>query len=267
MELPFFVSFPHSGEEVPLEATWLRKLPEVILMCDVDRYVDQLYNSSILKNNIQFITTKWHRYAADLNRLSSDTDELSVQGAVASGRFAQGIGLHWARTTQGDTLIKDPMAIELHELLVEKYHRPFHDKIKLMYDNHLSAGATSVYQLDLHSMPSKGTSKHPDPGEDRAEIVISDLKGTSCSEDFKSLVIQSYKEAGFEVVYNWPYKGGRVTELYGDPSKGQHVVQVEINRKIYMDEVTKKKNQNYNLSEAKLGRALDSVYTGLCDLV
>jgi len=89
-------------------------------------------------------------------------------------------------------------------------------------------------------MPSKGTDIHRDSGETRAEIVISDQDGNSCDSKFKDLVVNSYKKAGFEVKENWPYKGGRITQTYGSPSKGRHTLQIEMNRSIYMNEATKK---------------------------
>jgi N-formylglutamate amidohydrolase len=38
------------------------------------------------------------------------------------------------------------------------------------------------------------------------------------------------------VEVNNPYAGGFITRNYGNPSKGVHTIQIEINRKIYMDE-------------------------------
>jgi N-formylglutamate amidohydrolase len=35
---------------------------------------------------------------------------------------------------------------------------------------------------------------------------------------------------------NNPYAGGFITRNYGNPSQGVHTIQIEINRKIYMDE-------------------------------
>ena len=253
----FFISIPHSGERVPPETAWLKELPEEILMCDVDRYVDQLYGPVIQDLKIKHVVTEWHRYAADLNRLPEDLDELSVKGAESSGRFSPGIGLHWAKTTKGDVLMPTPMEMNLHKDLVEKYHKPFHEKIKLMYSELKKQGAQKVYQLDAHSMPSMGTKAHKDPGEERAEIVISDLKGQSCEESYKKLVIDSFVRAGFQVKYNWPYVGGRVTEAYGKPDEGQHCIQVEINRKLYMNEDTKQiKVEDAKLTSEKISEAV-----------
>lgn len=236
--VPFFISVPHSGEDIPPEAPWLNGLAEPILMCDVDRYVDRLYRPAADTLKIPFIVTQWHRYVVDPNRLPEDIDRDSVAGSQnPSGTFP--IGLHWSVTTQGHVLIAQPMSQKNHKLLVEKYYQPFHQKIQAAYDQFKKQGHHDVYHLDAHSMPSMGTEKHRDPGQRRPEIVVSDSDGKSCSAIFKDLVIASYEQAGFEVAYNWPYKGGRVTETYGKPAEGQHAIQVELNRDIYMDEITK----------------------------
>ncbi len=234
----FFVSIPHSGEKVPADAEWLRGLPVPILMCDVDRYVDRLYASALKTVACPAVLAEWHRYVVDLNRLPDDIDVDAVQGASEpSGKFPQ--GLHWIRTTKGQPLLTHPMTMEKHNELVAKYFDPFHKAVKGVYDAFRKVGAKKIYHLDAHSMPSVGTSAHRDPGETRAEIVVSDCEGKSCEAAFKDLVIEGYKRAGFQVAYNWPYMGGRVTQTYGKPELGQHAIQVELNRALYMDEETK----------------------------
>ena len=41
---------------------------------------------------------------------------------------------------------------------------------------------------------------------------------------------------GYCVVHNKPYAGGFITEHYGRPLSGVHVMQVEINRGLYLSE-------------------------------
>lgn len=234
----FLISIPHSGEKVPNETPWLRSLPEPVLMCDVDRFVDRLYEPVFQKLQIPHVITEWHRYVVDLNRLPDDVDSSSVDGHKnPAGQFWN--GLIWVRTTRGQSLLPKPISSELHQQLVRQYFKPFHDQVLGLYSQFRAQGAKKVYHLDAHSMPSKGTASHRDPGETRADIVVSDCDGTSCSAEFKDLVIASYKEAGLDVAYNWPYKGGRVTQTYGKPSVGQEAIQVEINRALYMNEETK----------------------------
>jgi N-formylglutamate deformylase len=235
---PFFISIPHSGERVPAEADWLQGLPEVVLMCDVDRFVDRLYQPVLSELKLPFVKTEWHRYVIDLNRLPDDVDANSVEGSSnPAGSFTT--GLHWVKTTRGTRLMPKPISRALHDQLVKEYFKPFHEDVRNVYRSLKAKGVAKVYHLDAHSMPSKGTNAHRDPGETRKSIVVSDWEGRSCEPAFKDLVIKAYAQAGFEVGYNWPYLGGRVTQTYGRPDIGQHAIQVEISRALYMDEDSK----------------------------
>lgn len=248
---------------VPDEVTWLKGLPEPTLMRDVDRFVDQLYDKVIRELNLPHIVAQFHRYVVDLNRLPTDIDQGSVEGAVhPAGSFTT--GLHWSRTTVGEPLITEPMPMALHEKLVSSYFKPFHDRVKAQYKVFREQGYDQVFHIDAHSMPSMGTRAHRDPGQKRAEIVISDVDGQSCSADFKDLVIEAYEQAGFQVAYNWPYKGGRLTQTYGRPELGQHCIQVELNRALYMNEDTKQKSQpQFFETSEKLAQAMRFIWEKL----
>jgi N-formylglutamate deformylase len=256
------ITIPHSGEQIPENANWLKKLPEEILMCDVDRFVDRLYEPTIQKLNIPYIKTQWHRYAGDLNRLAEDVDCDSVIGNPnPSGQFSR--GFIWVKTTLNYKLLPQPISATDHQQLKALIFDPFHAQIKTVSET-LSKSHKNIYHLDLHSMPSVGTSEHRDPGEKRADIVVSDSKGKSSSKAFVDLVISSYKNQGFNVAYNWPYFGGRLTEAYGKPTQGHHTVQVELNRGLYMDETSKKWLDGKALdTQSRLSKALSSVYDGL----
>jgi N-formylglutamate amidohydrolase len=51
---------------------------------------------------------------------------------------------------------------------------------------------------------------------------------------------------GYVVALNKPYAGGYITEHYGRPHKGQHVLQIEINRALYMDESSFEKSSGFD---------------------
>lgn len=264
--VPFFVTMPHSGEKVPDLTPWLKELPETILMADVDRYIDLLYEPALQALLIPSEKTQWHRYAVDLNRIPSDIDSDSVQGCVKeSGTHSD--GYHWVKTKQGQLLMPSPMSLDCHAKLTQLIYEPFHQGIRKHYDFFRSQGHKNIFHLDAHSMPSMGTKNHRDPGEMRAEIVISDCLGISCDKAFRDLVIVAYVNAGFKVGYNWPYLGGRVTENYGNPASHQHVIQVELNRNLYMDEVTKKIKPEAEVIKKKIQIALTYIKTKLPNLV
>ena len=293
LKLPLFLSIPHSGEKVPPEAYWLGNLAEPTLVRDVDRFVDQLYEPSIRKLKIPVIIQPWHRYVVDVNRRDFDFDSQTVKGSKAHGSsgFSKR-GVHWSRTTLDEPLMKEPISMELHDQLLRDYYWPFHDAIcerieafrRKCFQQSSGGGSdgeeeldargesgekgvsddfnTPVFQLDLHSMPSVGTLAHSDPGEKRAQVVISDFHGKSAMGEFREMVTRAYQESGFQVVCNHPYVGGGITQVYGKPEKGQHCIQVELNRALYMDEDTKRiLHEKARVLQLNLEKAMKS----LCD--
>jgi N-formylglutamate amidohydrolase len=58
---------------------------------------------------------------------------------------------------------------------------------------------------------------------------------------------------GYQVARNSPYAGGYTTEHYGCPSKGIHALQIEINRRLYLNEADLTLSQGF----AGLKRNLD----------
>ncbi len=254
-KLPLFISIPHSGEKVPDFCDWLKTLPEEILMCDIDRYVDRLYDPALAELKLPSIRTEWHRYAADMNRVPQDVDAGSVVGnANPVGTHRR--GFHWQITTLKQPLIKNPMPLQMHEQLVKLIYEPFHQSIRNQYEFFRKQGHPKIYHIDAHSMPSVGTSEHNDPGQTRADIVVSDCRGKSSDSAFVDIVIAAYVRAGFKVNYNWPYFGGRVSEQYGQPAQGQNTVQVELSRALYMDEKTKKIRPDSAAVQVKIQAAL-----------
>ncbi len=254
----FFITCPHSGEEIPDFVTWLDNLPEKIIMADVDRYVDQLYTPAVSDLQIHFITSQWHRYVADLNRHPTDVDQNSVSMSE-NPKGTHKNGLHWVVTKNNEPLMEQPISLAEHKKILDLCYHPFHQSVQKHYQK-LFQDYDKVYQLDVHSMPSLGTKNHRDPGEQRAEVVISDQDGKSCSQAYRDLVVTSYEQAGFQVKLNWPYKGGGITQKYGQPELGQHCIQVELNRALYMDETTKKIQQNlFDETQDKINVAVRTI--------
>jgi len=256
---PLFLTVPHSGELVPPEAEWLRRASEKLLLTDVDRFVDDLYRPAAESLPLPMLRTRVHRYAVDLNRYPDDIDPSTVQSAnVGTEDFSR--GFHWRTTTLGDALIPAPITMRTHEELVAKYHDPFHVQIEgKVRELRTRWPGSTLYHLDCHSMPSRGTAAHKDGGQKRADVVISDFDGKSCSRQFSDLVIGSFKALGWDVAYNWPYKGGRITQRYGRPDQGHETIQIELNRRLYMSEITKEKLPGFSGIQQQLLQALNSI--------
>ena len=254
------VSIPHSGEKVSEEAYWLKNLNEVTLMYDVDRFIDRMYEPALNQHEVPKVITPWHRYLVDCNRWPEDIDCDSVEGHKnPSGSHPT--GLHWRVTTAGHVLIPKPLSQALHKTILKKYYQGFFDKIDFLYKDFKQKGIQHIYHLDLHSMPSCGTKAHRDPGEERTDIVIGNEKGQTATKEWTQQVMTAYEQVGFQVRLNYPYTGGTIVEKYGQPAKGHQALMIELNRKLYMDEKTKKLiPEKAQCIQKKLKKALTHIH-------
>ena len=263
---PLLVSIPHSGEKIVEETYWLKELDEVTLMYDVDRFIDQMYESTLNQYNIPRVLTGYHRYVVDCNRWTTDVDCDSVEGSTnPSGSHPT--GLHWIKTTAGFVLIKKPLNQELHKTIVKKYYEGFFREIDSLYDSWNQKKVKQTYHLDLHSMPSRGTKAHRDPGEDRADIVIGNEVGKTATQEWTEKVSAAYRNQGFSVRLNYPYTGGTIVEKYGRLDQGHQALMIELNRKLYMDEKTKQIiPEKAEAVKRRLNKVVDEIYNSLPDV-
>ncbi|MCG8539059.1 MAG: N-formylglutamate amidohydrolase, partial [Clostridia bacterium] len=99
--------------------------------------------------------------------------------------------------------------------------------------------------FDCHSMPSAGGAPMR-AGERRIDFVLGDRFGSSCAPSITLLAEQTLASMDYEVARNTPYAGGYVASAYGRPKAGVHVLQIEINRALYLDERKIARNEGFN---------------------
>jgi N-formylglutamate amidohydrolase len=105
-------------------------------------------------------------------------------------------------------------------------HRKYHGALAALVRETFSRFGAAVV-IDCHSMPSAAGT--PD-------VVLGDRYGTAASHVLLRCAEQAFEARGFSVGRNVPYAGGYTTLTYGDPKRGIHALQVEINRALYLDE-------------------------------
>ena len=71
----------------------------------------------------------------------------------------------------------------------------------------------------------------------------------ACNIDLVAAIEQWLRERGLRVQRNQPYAGGFTTQRYGRPALGRHVLQIEINRALYMDEARHEKLPTWGVTE------------------
>lgn len=66
-------------------------------------------------------------------------------------------------------------------------------------------------------------------------VVVGDRHGRSAAARFVAVVMGTVRDAGLTVARNHPYAGGHTLDRHGQPRKGRHAIQIEIDRSLYLD--------------------------------
>ncbi len=238
-ETPLVVEVPHAGIHVP--AAYLANLvaPARSIGRDADLYVDELYADAPLEG-ATLLVAHTSRYVLDLNRAEGDLDNEAVIGGQANGaRMPR--GLIWRLTTDGEPALGHPLSRAELDARVADVHRPYHAALRAVLERKKAKFGYAVL-LAAHSMPSNArdpiSRRGPETAFARADVVPGTQGRTTSAGVFIDVVDTHAKAHGFTVRHDDPYRGGFSTRNYGMPSQGLHAVQVELARRLYMDEAT-----------------------------
>ena len=259
--LPLVLDSPHSGTDYPDDfrpAVGLELLRQA-----EDSYVHELYASGP-DHGATLIAARFPRSYIDPNRSLLDIDASLIEGAwpgpaIATRKTELGIGLIWRVLDSGQPIYGRKLSVEEVKQRIVRYHQPYQRAVKDALDAaHDHFGA--VWHLNLHSMPAmSGRISEEGPGKARADFVLGDRDGTTCGAEFTAFVRDALKAMGYEVKVNDPYKGVELVRAFSDPKAGRHSLQVEVNRRLYMDERTRGKNAGFGELQRNLDRLLQQV--------
>ena len=173
-------------------------------------------------------------------------------------RVAAGLGSIARVVGEGQEIYGGKLPFSEARERIEAVHRPYHETLAAL----LAQGRTAfgrVALIDWHSMPSAAT--RPTRSGRAADMVLGDRFGASCAPALTALMERELRRLGYQVARNAPYAGGYTTEFYGQPAGGVHVLQVEINRALYLDEANVRPSSGF----AKLKQDLRQVSAGLAE--
>lgn len=228
-ETPLVVEIPHAGLQVPAECLALMDMPARSLAEDADLHVDQLYcNATQL--GASTIVCALSRYVVDMNRSELDVDGLAVAGRRSQHAAVRGVV--WRESGRGERILRRPLSEDEFLDRLRSFHRPYHAAFAgLIAEKKRRFGFAIV--LAAHSMPSR-TDRHGAV----ADVVPGSRGRTSAAESVLRTVETVTAEHGYSLRHDAPYRGGYTTGHYGKPREAVHVVQIELARRLYMDEAT-----------------------------
>jgi N-formylglutamate amidohydrolase len=259
--VPLVLDSPHSGREYPADFGACVSLD--LLRQAEDAYVDELYASGPARG-ATLIAARFPRSYIDPNRSLLDIDGSLLEApwpgpAIKSRKTELGIGLIWRLLDSGTPIYSRKLSIEEVKRRIVRYHQPYQRAVKDAIDTaHGHFGA--VWHLNLHSMPAvSGSISEEGPGKPRADFVLGDRDGSTCDAEFTATVADALRGMGYEVKVNDPYKGVELVRAFSDPKARRHSLQIEVNRRLYMNERTREKSAGFDALRGNLDRLLENV--------
>ncbi len=266
-ESALVVEIPHAGLWIDPESLAYTVAPARAVARDADLFVDELFADAPALG-ATLLVARTSRYLVDLNRAEGDFDAESVEGG---GRTPSPRGVVWRLTTDGEPVLCARLPRSELQRRIDAFHRPYHRALAGLLQRKCDRFGFAIL-LCAHSMPS-----HPRPAplagdgaarpaaqtSSQVPVFRADLvPGTRGRTTAAGVVIDRVdacgRAAGWTIRHDDPYRGGFSTGHYGCPARGVHAVQIEIARRLYMDETCLRMNPQGSRAVREFARALVS---------
>jgi N-formylglutamate deformylase len=238
------VDSPHSGTDYP--ADFGHACSRDRLRCFEDRYVDELVGDAPALGATLLRAVVARTYL-DANRSLEDDDALLTQSAaeVTGEKARMGMGLVWRLLDDGTPIYDRPLTHDEIDRRVTACWRPYRSALaKVLEQTHARHGL--VVHLNCHSMPSTSPMYPQAWGRSMPfDFVIGNRDDTSAGRGLTLLVHAFLNRQGYRVSVNEPFRGGDLVRRFGQPALGWHSLQIEINKALYMDELTHERNTGF----------------------
>lgn len=237
--LPVLLSVPHSGRDYP---DWLVESASggrSALTTLEDPLVDRLVWRA-LKLGCGAVIAQTPRAAVDCNRAEDDIDPSVVDGARrgrVTARARGGLGIVPSRTHQHGYLWRRPISPVQLDQRLDQAHRPYHGAIGELLGLLVDRFGCALL-LDCHSMP-------PPPAQ-MPPIVIGDCRGRTAAGWVSAEAMRVAQGSGFEAALNDPFAGGHVIERHSAPHRNVHALQLEVDRRCYLDDGLREPGEGFD---------------------
>ena len=256
---PLLVDLPHGGRIYPDDFGF--SCPRRTLELCEERYVDELITPPSLMIGGTALKANFPRTYVDLNRSMDDVDQLLFdtpweKQITAKGRSVHGHGIVMRLIRADEPIYSRTLSHTEVQNRIETYYVPYHNVLGYLSDHILDKFGV-VYHLNCHSMPSSiVANSFP---QMQPDIIIGDLDGRSCNLDFRTYLVNGFKDMGYRVAVNHLYKGAEIINRYGQPAWNRNSLQIEINRALFQDEKTGQKNRNFSYFASDIEKLVISI--------
>jgi N-formylglutamate deformylase len=262
---PLVLDSPHSGVAYP--ADFRHDCELATLRQAEDTHVEKLYDFAP-ELGVAWIEALFPRSYIDVNRNTTEVDVTLLEDdwsdavetdPAAMNKVRLGKGLIWRMTDDGLPIYKRKLNAAEVRNRIDSCWRPYHQAVEQAINDAHARHGYSIH-LNCHSMPAIASAYSTDfPGLAHADFVIGDRDGSTAHPALSHALCDILRGFGYEVSYNHPYKGVELVRRYGKPSEQRHGIQVEVNRRLYMDEATLELNPHFLTLRGHLRQMVDQL--------
>ncbi len=233
---PLVIAVPHAGRAYGEALLARARVAPATLARLEDRLADLLTHDLIAQGECVFIARR-PRAMIDLNRDEREIDPQSVADLPrtvrlqSSAKVRGGLGLVPDRLAYAGALWRHPLPYDELVRRIERTHRPYHAALGAALDAARAQHGAALL-VDVHSMPPISATASPDGRPPR--VVIGDRFGRSAANRLTDLAADIVRGHGLDVAINAPYSGNHILERHGQPGRGMHAIQIEIDRALYL---------------------------------
>jgi N-formylglutamate deformylase len=253
--VPVIFTSPHSGRDYPPAFLAETRLDPQNLRRSEDCFVDELFAAAPDAGAV-LLAARFPRAYCDANREQWELDPAMFADALpafvnqASPRVAAGLGTIPRIVAADAPIYRQRLAFAEAAARIETCWIPFHRRLAALIAQ-IKAAFGACLLIDCHSMPNASLA-----GLGRIDVVLGDAHGTTCAAEVTGRIEAAFAERGFIVRRNAPYAGGFITRHYGHPRDGVHAVQIELARRLYMDETQITRSADFSRLQETLSEVI-----------
>ncbi len=255
---PLIIASPHSGRFYPESFCKAAVLDAQILRSSEDAFVDLLV-ADAPDLGVPLLSAVYPRAYVDLNRSSDELDPAVISGLTripSNPRITSGLGVIPRVVSGARQIYRGKMPLSEAEARLNGIWHPYHDCLmRQILDTKREYGQSIL--LDMHSMPSEALANTGRmAGRHRPDVVLGDRFGASAGSDVMDRLETAFRSVGLKTSRNSPFAGAFITQHYGRPAQGQHAIQVEIDRALYMNESLIRPTANFDRLKSMLNEVM-----------
>lgn len=248
---------PHSGRDYPDDMRTSTVLGEHALRSSEDAHVDRLV-ADAPQFGATLLLARTPRSYVDLNRAADELDPALVEGVrrvVHNPRVTSGLGVIPRVVANGRAIYAGKISLAEARRRLDLHWHPYHEALREILTESRNSFGKAVL-LDWHSMPHEAIDGLSGRFRSVPDVVLGDRFGAAADPGIVERVEAAFAAEGLHVARNAPFAGAFISQRYGRPAQAIHVVQIEIDRSLYMDEATLEPKPEFGQIRAMISRVM-----------